>query len=286
MSIKIALELPPFKFEISTNIALVDENIQQLYPSQSRCESVGIFDYPLHLVNQGLLRRIFRKQARFLCDDREPFKPLNFNQAFAMLEWGMNWTVASHEMNFLMIHSAVLAKEGKAILFPAPPGSGKSTITAHLAFNGWQLLSDEMALVNLNSCRVTPFVRPICLKNQSISLVKSWFPEARYSTIATDTHKGDVIHVSPPDLSWSMAKEEAEIVGIVYPNYKSGEILTIEELSHAASFIRLSDNAFNYNVLGNSGVSSLIKVVEGTKSYAIRHSDLHDLQAFLEEEIF
>lgn len=281
---KINLSLPPFNFEVSTNIAHVKTNIQALYPEQSLSES-SFTDYRLSLENTGLFRQFFKKQSRFLCDYREPFKPLNYSQAFAMLEWGMNWTVASHEMSYLMVHSAVLAKNGKAILFPAPPGSGKSTITAFLAFNGWQLLSDEMALINLESGKCQPFVRPICLKNSSIDMVSNWFPDASYSSVAKDTHKGDVIHMSPPSQSWAMRNEEAEVVGIVYPQYTKDAMLTIEPLSQASSFIQLTDNAFNFTVLGRQGFDALTKLVERAQSFKVWHSDLSELSDFLEEEV-
>lgn len=280
----LSLSLAPFSFKLSTNIPLVNSNLEKLYPSFC-FEEQSFTDYFLQVHNSGLIRQFFRKQARFLCDLREPFKPLDYSQAFAMLEWGMNWTVASHEMSFLLVHSAVLAKDGKAILFPAPPGSGKSTITTHLAFNGWQLLSDEMALINLKTGRCHPFVRPICLKNNSIKLAKKWFPHASFSSIAKDTHKGDVIHVSPPLSSWDMRFEEAEIVGIIYPQYTSGNILEIEALDNSNSFMQLSNNAFNFTALGKVGFDTIIKTVEKAKSFRVWHNNLIDLQDFIEEEI-
>jgi len=280
----LSLSLAPFSFKLSTNIPLVNSNLEKLYPSYC-FEEQAFTDYFLQVHNSGLIRQLFRKQARFLCDLREPFKPLDYSQAFAMLEWGMNWTVASHEMSFLLVHSAVLAKDGKASLFPAPPGSGKSTITTHLAFNGWQLLSDEMALINLKTGRCHPFVRPICLKNNSIKLAKKWFPHASFSSIAKDTHNGDVIHVSPPISSWDMRFEEAEIVGIIYPQYTAGNILEIEALDNSNSFMQLSNNAFNFTALGKIGFDTIVKTVEKAKSFRVWHYNLIDLQDFIEEEI-
>jgi predicted NACHT family NTPase len=46
------------------------------------------------------------------------------------------------EVQHVIIHSAILGKGNKAILFPAPPGSGKSTLTAYLAqtYGGYYLM--------------------------------------------------------------------------------------------------------------------------------------------------
>ena len=210
---------------------------------------------------------------------------MTIDKAFAMLEWGMNWVVASHEMQHVIVHAGVLAKDDKAILFPAPPGSGKSTLTSWLAFNGWRLLSDEMALIQPNTNIVLPFVRPICLKEGSIPLAKSWFPEAKFSTIAKDTHKGNVIHLAPPSESWEKRLKPAKIIGIVYPNYMPSTVCDIAELTFQESFSELAKNAFNYGMLGKTGFETIIKVVQSSKSFEVFHNDVSEVQAFLEQDI-
>ena len=281
------LHIPPFVFQIETDIALVLENARLIYQNGfvSEIKPTTYVDYFLNITYSNGLRRFFRPQARFLCDDREPFKPLHANQAFAMLEWGMNWTVAAHELDYAIVHSAVLAKGDKAIIFPAPPGSGKSTLTAHLAQNGWRLLSDEMALIQPETKRVRPFVRPICLKNASIELAKQWFPEATYSSIAKHTHKGDVIHMAAPKLATDAADLDAEIIGVVYPNYRADTVLDICPLSMTESFMRLVSNSFNFTVVGNESFDTVTHVIERAKHFEVFYNDLNELAAFLEEEI-
>ncbi|MDT0627699.1 HprK-related kinase A [Alteromonas sp. W364] len=281
------LSISPFVFQIETDIPLVLENAKLIYQSgytEDIQESTYV-DYFLSITFSNGLRRFFRPQARFLCDDREPFKPLHANQAFAMLEWGMNWTVAAHELDYAIVHSAVLAKDNKAILFPAPPGSGKSTLTAHLSQNGWRLLSDEMALIQPKTNRVRPFVRPVCLKNSSIELAKAWFPDATYSSIARHTHKGDVIHMAAPSEASAACDEEAEIVGIVYPNYKADTTLDIYPMNMTESFMQLVSNSFNFTVVGNESFDTITQVIEQSKHFEIFYNDLNEVSAFLDEEI-
>ncbi|SEA58718.1 HprK-related kinase A [Alkalimonas amylolytica] len=279
-----SLLLPPFTFEVRTDIPLVVDNLKRLYGSRL----VDMASYPDYFVSvqkaEGI-RRFYRPQARFFADQQEPFQPLQQQQAYAMLEWGMNWCVATHEMQYVIIHAAVLAKDNKAILFPAPPGSGKSTLTTWLAFHGWRLLSDEMALIQPHSRTVIPFVRPICLKNNSITLAKQWFPDAIYSTVASDTHKGDVIHLSPPESSWQQNKEPAEIVGVVFPNYRSDTELDIYKLDKTQSFMQLAQNAFNYGVIGNDGFVTLCQLIDRVAGFEIFYNDLALVAEFLQQEL-
>jgi HprK-related kinase A len=124
------------------------------------------------------VRRFVAQQAFFKFDGNARFRPLPAAQAFPLLEWGLNWCVTTYCHQYLIIHSAVLEREGRALLLPAPPGSGKSTLCAGLVASGWRLLSDELALVELDGRRVVPIPRPISLKNRSIDTIARFWPEA------------------------------------------------------------------------------------------------------------
>ncbi|MGQ8364656.1 HprK-related kinase A [Glaciecola sp. 1036] len=281
------LNTSPFVFQISTNVPMVVENAKRIYKSHFLTEKDfrASVDYHLSLTYTGGIRRLTKSQVTFKCDDREPFKPLPANQAFAMLEWGMNWTVALHEFQHVIIHSAVLAKDGKAILFPAPPGSGKSTLTAYLANHGWRLLSDEMALITPYELNVTPFVRAICLKNASINLCKQWFPDLAYSDTAFATHKGDVAHMAPSDNSLACAREQARVVGVVFPNYDKSLFLDIYELDKANAFMQFANNAFNFNLLGTLGFDTATALIENAFLYEIHYNNVEEVERFLSERI-
>jgi hypothetical protein len=48
------------------------------------------------------------------------------DQTYPMFEWGLNWCIASHAHSFLVIHATVVERGGRAMVLPAPPGSGKA----------------------------------------------------------------------------------------------------------------------------------------------------------------
>ncbi|WP_395344596.1 HprK-related kinase A [Ningiella sp. W23] len=281
------LDLSPFRFQIITDIDLVLDNAKRIYQQKfiDGDLSCHYIDYQLSVMKSGGVRSFYKPQARFFCDTREPFKPLNHNQGFAMLEWGMNWTVAAHELQHVIIHSAVLEKNGKAIIFPAPPGSGKSTLTAYLANNGWRLLSDEMALIIPFSDIVVPFVRPICLKNQSIDIAKTWFPSGVFSSVAKDTHKGDVIHLAPKPEHFEQAGIQAKIVGVVFPRFQAGTALEIYQLDMMEAFTKLAENAFNFTAIGKDGFDTVTQLIEEIAKFEICYSQLDEVVDFLLEEI-
>jgi len=137
------LRIGPFSVQLKADFDRVPELIQRLY-ADCRIEApTGLADFHLRLSRPRNLRRFYRPQVRFLIDGSSPFAPFPADHAFPLFEWGLNWSVASHSHQFLMLHSAVVEKNGKAVLLPAWPGSGKSTLAAALVYRGWRLLSDE-----------------------------------------------------------------------------------------------------------------------------------------------
>lgn len=282
------LEVAPFKLNIQTTIPLVIDNLTKLYPPQllTSVDDNSLADYDVSIDYSGLVRKYIKPQCSFKFDQFEPFLGLPIGHAYANLEWGMNYVIASNIFNYLIIHSGIVAKNNKAVLFPAPPGSGKSTLTAYLqGQTSWRLLSDEMALIDPETLEAIPFVRPICLKNRSGQLVQQWFPDVAVSTIAGNTHKGDVVHVSPSKFSWEQRKTRAEIKSVVFPRYDPDVELEVYALTKTQAFMQLAENAFNFSLLGVEGFETIIQIIEKVDCYEIVYNDVKEVEKFLDEEV-
>ena len=272
-------------FNIVCPLAKVADNFYQLYANHSLVEPDQGIDFHIKIKPSSSLRRWFWPQVEFVCDQHRPFLPLPTSQAYPFLEWGMNYCIAAHCHNYLLLHAAVLAKGDKAIVLPAPPGSGKSTLTCYLAHTGWRLLSDEMAVINIDTNEVTPFIRPICLKNDAIDIVKTWFNNAVISDVAKDTKKGDVAHVRPPSQHLDTMYDTARIVGIVFPTYDSETDIAVEPLTKCDTFLETVDNDFNANVLASEGFNALTSIVEQADGFKVRYSDMQSMVSFLQQVI-
>jgi HprK-related kinase A len=283
---EVILNTHPFSFRIHTNAPLVLNNLERIYGAERLNFSPNSNDfahYNVSLVIERKLGRLWKPQAHFLCDEIEPFVPMDSDKAYAMLEWGLNWVVAAHEVNHAIVHAAVLAKEDKAVLLPAPPGSGKSTTCCAFMAHGWRLLSDELALITPNTLTVTPVVRPACLKNKSIEVVKGWLPNSVYSDIARNTHKGDVVHLSPSEHSWKHRYHDAVLTTVVMPTYNANTYCDITPLTQRQTFPQVFDNCFNVGILGQEGFSTLSHAADNLEGYQITFNNADEVVAFIEE---
>ena len=109
------------------------------------------------ITSGGLLSRL-RGQADFLFEHQRPFGSIPTAQAYAFMEWGMNWCVSLHANEYLKLHAAAVARDGSVIIMPGVPGAGKSTLCAALGLTGWRILSDEHALIQPGTTQVVPLV--------------------------------------------------------------------------------------------------------------------------------
>jgi HprK-related kinase A len=281
----ISIDFSLLTMNVSSEVNLVCDTLFELYQDYDIASEGEWFDFNVSVNRPSNLRRYYKPQAVFKLDANIPFKPLPFAHAYPLLEWGMNWCVANFFHDYLLLHAAVLEKDGKAIIFPAPPGSGKSTLCAYLALSGWRLLSDEMAVINLNTHHVEPFVRPICLKNNSISLVKEWFPDTYISPIAKDTQKGNVAHVRPPTAAVENRHVSAPICGIVFPKFEQSLQTTLTPMAQTFALHQLIENAFNFDLFEHQGFEILSDVITRVALFEAHYSDVHDLGERLLNEV-
>ena len=192
-----------------------------------------------------------------------------------MLEWGMNWCIANHCHNWLIIHAAVVEKNGQGIILPAPPGSGKSTLCAALVGRGWRLLSDELAVIDPGTGKLIPVPRPVGLKNDSIEIIKAFLPEAKFGPACKDTRKGTVAHMAAPD-SDCVNSEWVGPKWVVYPKYEAGSDTVMVPHAKGDSLVQLAENSFNNQVLGRRGFEALANLVDATDSFDFRYSELEE----------
>ena len=90
----INLRVPPFVMNIRSSIPVVAQGVYALYGGHEWLEGRGHFaDFHVAVSTR---HRVFKKLCVFEMDGFQPFTPLAYGEAFAFLEWGMNWCITSH----------------------------------------------------------------------------------------------------------------------------------------------------------------------------------------------
>lgn len=275
------LPIGPFNFAIKTDNSSVIDNLSMLYADYQFTDSQSFIDFPITITTKSFIRGFIKPQVDFLIDEFVPFKPLPKDQSFAMLEWGMNWCITTRAHQFLILHAGTIEKNGNVIIMPAEQGSGKSTLTAAMVYNGWRLFSDELALVSLTDGLVYPCTRPINLKNDSIDIINNYLDNPVFSTIAKDTHKGTVALLKPPKDSVERMHEPAPLHSIIFPKYKANVQAKLAPIDQIEAFKLLISHSFNYHILAEEGFNQIANMLKNTKCYLFEYSDFEQANQLL-----
>ncbi|MGF1728587.1 HprK-related kinase A [Photobacterium kasasachensis] len=280
------LQTGPFIVEIKTSIPSVQRYLHSHYQDALLDVTESHFiDFHIAIMPGAFGRRWIKPQVRFYFNGGEPFRPLPLNQAPAMLEWGMNWLIANHAHQYLIIHAATLEKNGKGIIISAPSGAGKSTLCAFLVSQGWRLLSDELALICPETKQLYGLARPINLKNAAIDLARAFFPASSFSEEIADTSKGKVCLVKPPSSSVVNAHITAPISLIVFVKYSANERCYVEKVEKCEALMELIGNSFNFGLLNQTGFACARQVIQGADALYIEYSQLADCEAAIRNGI-
>ena len=270
------IRIGPVVVHVESPFDAVAEAMSLHYAEHEVAGTADFADFRVAVDRPAGLRGWVKPQALFRFEVNPPFNPLPAAQAFPLLEWGLNWCISSHCHQYLVLHAAVVARGARALILPAPAGSGKSTLCAALVARGWRLFSDELALIDIGSGDLVPLPRPICLKNASIDAIRAFWPAAAMSRVVPDTLKGSVVHVRPPADSVRAASQPARPAWVVLPLYQAGGGIELSSFTKAAAFMRLVDCAFNYSMHGRVGFETLAAVVADCRCFRFSYGGALD----------
>lgn len=227
-------------------------------------------------------RRWLRPQVMLRSDGLQPFAPFAADSPLPLLEWGANWLIGRRVNNLLLLHAGVVERDGLALVMPAMPGSGKSTLTAALSLRGWRLLSDEFGAFDLQRGEFGAALKPVALKNASIDVIRRFEPSAPIGPSFPKTRKGVVAHLAASADAVASVKQACLPGAVVLPKWQADHPTSWEPLDEKELFSALAFNAFNYPVTGAAGFRAVLGMVRRCPAWHLVYSDLDEALATID----
>lgn len=219
--------------------------------------------------------RSLRRRFEVWADGVQRFTVWRRDGVLPHIEWAINWQIALFLPRYFQIHAAVLEVNGEAVVFPADPGSGKTTLAAGLLARGWRYLSDEFALIDPDTLSVHPYPKALCVKEGSFPVLDllGLGPRRR---VYVKGKKGSVTFVAPEEFGPAAVGGPCPVRHILFCRFEPGRRASIRPISRAEAVIRLNRTSFNFLKFHGRGVALLADVTRRARCYELVSGAIDD----------
>lgn len=166
----------------------------------------------------------------------------------------------------LFLHSAALARHGRAILLAGNTGGGKSTTTWGLLQHGFEYLTDELSAICLQTLEAYPYPHALCLKR----------PPPPPSALPGGTMDlGRTLHVPAKLLPVRACRDPLSIGSVFLMQHDpSATEPVVRSLSSAEAAARLYVTGLNVLAHPDGGLPAVLSIAERVPCFELRTADL------------
>ena len=125
-------------------------------------------------------------------------------------------------------------------------------------------------------------LKPVALKNQSIDVIRSFSPFAKFGPQFPKTRKGTVAHFAADAASVAGRHLLAKPGAVILPKWAAGSSTQLDRVTPDALFPSLAFNAFNYKALGAAGFDAAVRLAQDCPAWQLIYSDLDDAIAAID----
>jgi hypothetical protein len=184
----------------------------------------------------------------------------------------VNRQVVEDSDHTLILHAAAADRDGRALLLPAPAGSGKTTLVAGLLDRGFAYLSDEAVAIDGNRI-VEAYPKPLTIRKGSWDVLRHLEPGG---SAGLSPYFEQQWHVPPQDLAPVVLR--STIAVMVFAKYDVTARTRVKQLSPADAVGLLVPCTFASDAdrLSPEQLGGLARTSTAIPAYSLRWSDLQD----------
>ena len=171
------------------------------------------------------------------------------------------------------LHAGAVVRNGKVLLLPGATGTGKSSLVAWLIDQGFEYLTDEIALLVDGKTRIVGFPRALVVKPGAYQAVLGLEAFRGAHSIPAGEH-----YVVCPPAARPGATERPTPCGLIaFPRFEPGADLRLEGLSAGAAALRLVACNLNARNLPALGITALSELSRSAPAVAVQYGSFDQL---------
>jgi hypothetical protein len=209
--------------------------------------------------------------------EKAPIEAQNPGDLLYLLEAEVTVDLQKKRPDLFFLHSAALVRDGKAYLFTAESGGGKSTTTWGLLHHGFGYLSDELSPIDLRSMSVVPYPHALCLKRP---------PPTPYSLPDDVIHLGRTMHIPTRAFPSAVVAEAVPLEAVFLLKYNPQLAQpSVGLIGPGEASAHLYVAALNALAHPNQGLDAVVSIAKRVPSYAVNTADLQATCALIRSVI-
>jgi Glycosyltransferase (GlcNAc) len=161
------------------------------------------------------------------------------SQLASLLTYQVVRTALDHHDHILNLHAGMVAKNGAVIALPAQLSDGRSTLIAGMIKRGYQYLSDNVAPLARDSCKVIPVPLGICIQDTDLPTLQGQYPEIQQQPIQHLENGSSAVYLQPPTAAIAPYDQPRQITHIVFPRHQAGASTSLKPVSQIEAVTRV-----------------------------------------------
>lgn len=261
-------------FHIESNIERFREEFECLYPCGQSGRIGNIND--TYFVWMERENDNCEEVYTIYQNDKMLYQTLDPLQLVPFLEWHLNNSALAKLDNYLQIHAGAITKNSKGIILPACTNGGKTTLILGLLMRGFKYLSDEVVLVDPETCRIFPFPKNLCLKEGSFKL----FDPSRIGIQMKEHHvrpsKGALSFINPTRIAPDVTGCPCEAAFLIFPYFDTSRSVQLKKIRKSEALLNMTKLLLNVPYFQEEWLDVLVGLTKNAECYSISVNSLSD----------